>query len=332
MSNREAPLDLEATAWLEARVGKVAQIQALAGDLSPRRYWRLGGTGLLLAAHPPGDLESLRRFEQTSAMLTAHGVRVPRLEAIDCDRGWLLVEDLGPVTVHEAFGEHARSSNDPSGVVSADLSMALRQGAEVWGRIRRVGPLEAPLLPPLDAPLLAIEVERTVTVALLPLGYLAPAEVEAFRRDVRLLCEEIAAQLEPAHRDFMVRNLVPVAGGELGVLDHQDLRLAPRAYDLGSLLVDTVLLSSAQRIELEEELVEPSLRRAWAGAAAQRCLKILGTFVSCADRGVRRHLVLVPRTLQQLARLAPELPTLGPWCGHFERWADAASVDPRFRP
>ena len=45
----------------------------------------------------------------------------------------------------------------------------------------------------------------------------------------------------PCHRDFMVRNLMPLRGRRgLVVLDHQDLRLGPPLYDLASLLNDTL--------------------------------------------------------------------------------------------
>nr|HPK65586.1 phosphotransferase [Thermoanaerobaculia bacterium] len=45
------------------------------------------------------------------------------------------------------------------------------------------------------------------------------------------------------HRDYMVRNLLPVGDGEVaavGVIDHQDLRLGPPWYDLASLCNDSL--------------------------------------------------------------------------------------------
>jgi aminoglycoside/choline kinase family phosphotransferase len=107
----------------------------------------------------------------------------------------------------------------------------------------------------------------------------------------------------------MARNLVPAGAGGVAVLDFQDLRLGPPAYDLASLLNDSFFAPP----ELE--------RRALAGAAGrgvdalgyrravvQRCLKAVGTFVAFAARGKRRHLPLVPPTLERALRAAAGVP------------------------
>src|SRR5260370_24078577 len=95
----------------------------------------------------------------------------------------------------------------------------------------------------------------------------------------------------------MARNLMPLPGGAVGVLDHQDLRLGPPAYDVASLLNDTLFPPA----EIEQELLvaTPSAtpRAAYHLAAAQRTFKAVGTYASFARRGAPRHLPLIPPTL-----------------------------------
>lgn len=307
-----------ALAWAEEQLGWRPVDQGLCGDLSPRRYRRLEGSGCLLASHPPDDLASLRRFVVTTALLEGGGVRVPRVVAVDAAAGWMLVEDLGPHTLYEA------------NLSPVELEHVVGRAAAAAGRIRGLVLPAGQLLGPLDAACLLAEIDKTLLVALGPLGYLESAREGAFRDSIRALCERIASALEPAHRDFMLRNLVAL-GEDVGVLDHQDLRLAPVGYDLASLLVDSIALPADVRMRVEAALIGPELRPQWAGVAAQRCLKIIGTFVGFADRGVDRHLGLCPGAFQQLARVAREVAELEPWLATFEGWAERAASEPRFQ-
>jgi aminoglycoside/choline kinase family phosphotransferase len=257
----------------------------------------------------------MSRFVRTTQLLAAVEVRVPRVVAQDLPRGWLLVEDLGPLTLYEAS------------LAGPALEVRVAQAAEV---ARRIASLDAAsvgaLSPPLDREVLEAEVARTVAVALRPLGLLDTREEALLSTAVAHLCARLGETLRPIHRDFMVRNLVPLEG-EVGVLDHQDLRLGPAEYDLASLLTDSLLVDGACRARLERELVPVSDRARWSAAVAQRSLKIIGTFVSFAERGSRRHLVLVPRALATLARIAPEVPELTPWTLRFASWE--AAIVPR---
>ncbi|HXT19807.1 MAG TPA: hypothetical protein VN923_03570, partial [Thermoanaerobaculia bacterium] len=103
---------------------------------------------------------------------------------------------------------------------------------------------------------------------------------------------------------------------ELLVLDHQDLRLGPPAYDLASLLNDSLFPPAA----LEGELVR-SLHPGAAGAldyrraVVQRAIKAVGNYADFARRGFDRHLKLVAPTLARAWRwfaAVPELQSLEP--------------------
>jgi aminoglycoside/choline kinase family phosphotransferase len=308
----------DAVSWAVRQLGWSPPVENLPGDLSPRRYRRLVGSGYLLATHPAEDLESLKRFVQTTTLLERVGVRVPRLRNVDVEAGWLLVEDLGARTLFEAAP------------TAAALEQFLDQAVGCTVRISSLDlTRETTLLTPLGPEALMAELDKTIGVGLVPLGYLPAGQVGEFRASLVALCERITRKMVPAHRDFMIRNLVPLDDG-VGVLDHQDLRLAPAAYDLASLLVDSVVLEPETRSRLEGRLIGPELRAQWLGVASQRCLKILGTFLGFAARGVPRHLPLCRETFVQLARLGPEVPELERWSGDLEAWAQRAAEDARF--
>jgi hypothetical protein len=212
----------------------------------------------------------------------------------------MLLEDLGPATLAD-WCDRGWS----------ELSLWFARGVDIAARIGALAPAAVvPLNPPLDGALLERELAQTWTLYLEPEGLVGdPDQAGALRRALATLCANLAAEpAVPCHRDFMARNLVPLpAESTLAVLDHQDLRLGPPAYDLASLLNDTLFPPP----EVEAELVaaalpdDPAARLRYHRAAAQRTLKAVGTYVSFARRGSPRHLPLVPATLgRALAHLA----------------------------
>jgi len=317
-----------AARWLAARGLAAARVEPLAGDVSPRRYARVtlvDGTSAILAAYPAEVRDACLRFAQTTALLAGAGVRVPRILDADCALGFMLVEDLGPRVLADLgalpWDELAEYSRD-----------ALAQAA----RIAALDPAAvAAINPPLDRALLARELQQTWDLFLAPRGLLGTAaEAAALRAVLDELLDRLAGDPPvPCHRDFMARNLVPLAGAppRLAVLDHQDLRLGPPAYDLASLLNDTLFPPA----EVEEELLaaapaagaDGTGRLRYHRAAAQRTLKAVGTYASFARRGSDRHLPLIPGTLGRcLAHLArtPEGTDLAPLLARLWRPALAA--------
>jgi aminoglycoside/choline kinase family phosphotransferase len=83
------------------------------------------------------------------------------------------------------------------------------------------------------------------------------------------------------HRDYHARNLM-VVSDELVVIDFQDARRGPRAYDVVSLLNDSYVAHAedfvAAMVERFERAVGAELTKDYDAAALQRNLKALGTF------------------------------------------------------
>ncbi|HYX26652.1 MAG TPA: phosphotransferase [Thermoanaerobaculia bacterium] len=289
------------------------EIQPLAGDVSPRRYSRVvlaGGGSAILATYPPEIGAACPRFLRTTWLLEGAGVRVPRILASDCAAGWMLLEDLGPQTLGE-WGQ---------GRPWSELAPWFAAALEVARRIARL-PLAseelAALNPRLGCELLRRELAQTWDLFLEPRGLVADADLAAaLRAALDALCDALGAEPPvPCHRDFMVRNLMPLpaagTAGELAVLDHQDLRLGPPLYDAASLLNDTLFPPAAA----EAALVAGLSGGATAGdglryhrAAAQRTLKAVGTYASFARRGATRHLPLIPPTLARFVKNFAQVP------------------------
>lgn len=313
-----ASLEQRLASWL-ARAGRGdATLEPLAGDLSTRRYFRLrspGGQTRVVACYPEPHSDAQRRFALAAALLARIPVRVPAIELDDAAAGFALLEDLGDRTLfeHAELGARARKGY---------LEAALEDGR----RIAALAPEEVSALgsPPLDRALLARELEGAVRHFLAPRG-LAPA---GFVAALEELCAHLAADPPvPCHRDFMVRNLIPVGPAAVAVLDFQDLRLGPPAYDLASLLNDSWFAAAG----LERELVSRFLPDGVAPvqyrrAVVQRALKAVGTFCACAARGDPRRLPLVGPTLARARRHLAQVPETRAWSRVLGRALAAAAA------
>ncbi|HUP42949.1 MAG TPA: phosphotransferase [Thermoanaerobaculia bacterium] len=309
---RSLPAALE---LLRGRGHGVAAARAMAGDVSRRCYFRLGlaGGGTAILALYPADLEeTCRRFLASGELLAGAGIRVPAVIDRDCAAGWALIEDLGERTLYEHGGRPW-----------SELAGYFEDAVGILGRLRTLpAAAVAALNPPLDRELLARELRQTRELFLEPLGLAGSGEpggdlARRLEAALETVCDRLGAEPPvPCHRDFGARNLVPLAtaaAARVGVLDHQDLRLGPPAYDLASLLNDSLFPPP----ELEERLLQSAGpdRESYHRAAGQRTLKAIGSYAAFARRGSPRHLPLIPptlaRALEHLRRL-PEASALVP--------------------
>ena len=300
----------DAAGWLDRLGHAVERLEPLAGDVSARRYLRAEshGRSLIVALYPPALRSTCERFLATGALLGEAGLRVPSVLASDCRCGLMLLEDLGDPTLYGLRDLPWRV-----------LRPYLEQAVEDAARIAALPPAEvAPLSPQLDRPLLERELEQTWRSFLSPQGLAGGPDSEAaLRSALAELCRRLDEQPRvPCHRDFMARNLVPQPDGRLGLLDHQDLRLGPRFYDLASLLNDSLFPPAALVGEL---LGTDADELDYHRAAAQRALKAVGTFATFAERGDPRHLELIPPTV---GRAHEHLLLVPETAGIAERLAD----------
>ncbi len=285
---------------MEGTQQQFVAVEAIQGDASSRRYRRLhlpGGTTAVEVQYPPGEHTILERDLEVRAWLERRGLRVPRLLEADPAHGRAVLEDFGRQGAAEALAA-APPERRPTLV------------RRLLGPLERLASLDPGELPPWNAPLDASRMRWEL--AGFELWYLSDrrgtAPSPAAGRWLDGLAERVAAHpRRVCHRDYHLDNLFFLPGGEVGVIDFQDILIGPEGYDLVSLLEERDfphLLGEQARRETAREWARrtgalPGWERRLAEVTAQRGLKVLGTFarlVASGREGYRAWLEeLVPR-------------------------------------
>ena len=299
----------------------------LAGDASARRYARLtrgGETAVLMDDPPPGH--SVAAFVRFARLLRGMGYSAPEVLAADEGQGFALLEDLGDDSFSALFaGPAAGALQRTLYEAATDLLISLHRQ-------------------PVPSGLSRYDADWMLDDARLFLESLAgdtsradmAAEFEAVWRDP---LEEAAAWPQVlCLRDFHAGNLMWLpARGEgsdgrgfrrVGLLDFQDARAGPAAYDLVSLLQDArrdlrsglEAAMIARYLRASPDLDNEAFRAAYAILGAQRAVRIVGVFHRLARRdGKPAYLAHLPRVWGHLdGNLAH--PALAPVRAWFERW------------
>lgn len=320
----EDPRAAERLAWARTATNAPGLDLARAStDAGFRSYWRTtgGGTASLIVMDSPPALEDVRPWLRMHALLDGGGVRVPQVLARDPEQGFLLLEDLGAETLLQAI----------------DADSADAQFDAAIDQLLRIQVIPVPDgLPRYDEAMLLRELRLFDDWFLGRHLGVQPGcgDLELLDHAYGILVDAALAQPQVlVHRDFMPRNLMPVAGG-LAVLDFQDAVLGPVAYDPTCLFMDAFLSWPPGR-------VEGWLRRYHARAAAagvpvpasperflhdarligiQRHLKVLGIFARLCHRdGKPKYIADAPRFLAYLDGALPRHPELAPLASVLDR-------------
>ncbi|SEN12361.1 hypothetical protein SAMN04488003_109108 [Loktanella fryxellensis] len=269
------------------------QTDALAGDASSRTYARLtapdGETAILMDARAEAPM-GMTQFVNIARWLTAHGLSAPRI--LRQGEGLLLLEDLGPQTLAVAA---THETEDALYDAAVNVLIALDRLAPPDGL--------GAMTPDVGAQMVAIaaEVYHPCDPAPLTAAVGAALTAHAPRAD-RL-----------ALRDYHAENLIwrPARRGldHIGLLDFQDAFVAPRGYDLASLLRDIRRPVTAAQVTRQTARfadatgADPAaLGAQLAVLGAQRNLRILGVFARLAQRGKPSYAALLPAVWDALLR------------------------------
>lgn len=239
---------------------------------------------------------------------------VPDLYDVSPTSTLLLLEDVGDITLYGAA--------EAAGPPGLDLfRRALGWIADLQARARDDGRCYA-FRQAFDRRLFSWEFEHFIEFGLRDPdpGLLADSRGELDAAASRL------ATLERVfcHRDFHGWNLHVQSGGRIRVIDFQDALLAPRLYDVASLLTDRTtpkLISPAQERRLVVEFSELCGRELWPDeeallgeyrtVALQRALKVVGRFNYLAEiKGKPGYLAMLPAAGATAERLLTELGTM----------------------
>jgi aminoglycoside/choline kinase family phosphotransferase len=325
--NLEIPHSGRLEAEARDRGASLAEARPLAGDGSDRRFFRLPGEpDLVLLYHPqhPGrEVTENDSYFKIGRHLRAQGVPVPEIHVYCREEGWMLLEDVGDLSLAAAVAE---ASND------VQVLAWYRQALEILVRQQLDG--KQGFVPAwcFDTPAVTrsflMERECRYFVWAFLQKYLGLAVDEAqllpdFERLLAGACPEEAPFF--LHRDFQSKNLF-VQGKRLRVLDFQGGRLGPLGYDLAALLIDPYVNLSPTRQEellsLYQDLLEQrrsvdrqSFREQYDHLALCRNLQILGAFGFLTRvKGKSQFARYIPRAVaglrRRLAVLVGEFPKL----------------------
>jgi hypothetical protein len=269
-----------------------ARVEMVEGDASRRLFYRLftsAGT-VIAAVYPEGGDEQAAHDAAVQRWGYERGLPIPAPLGA---RGRVsLSEDLGCVDLERALRERGVE------VLEGALAALRPFQACAWARCPNA---------PFDAAFFRRELAVFEQFAL-PHGA-APA-VTAF---LDRLCERVASHpYRLAHRDYHVNNLF-LHGGTVRAVDFQDMRGGPDTYDAVSLLRERAggerLTSDRAWRERAAAVLEwaPGWETRYRECAAQRGLKVIGTFLRLTSWGRGGYLEKLPPVRRRAAAALAEL-------------------------
>jgi aminoglycoside/choline kinase family phosphotransferase len=217
---------------------KPLSITKIQGDASSRQYFRVTGTdGHSVACYDPS-------FEATTAgsypflvvheLLLRHAISVPAVQAIDAEKGLLLLEDCGDFLLQNLFGSTAADTLPDRYREIIDLLIQLQA---IGGNNKSI-----PFSLSFDREKLMLEFDFFIEHALC--GYFAevfpPESIGALRHEFETIAELLVKPRHFVlnHRDFHSRNIL-IHHNKPVIIDFQDARMGLPQYDAVSLIKDS---------------------------------------------------------------------------------------------
>ncbi|MGK5084902.1 phosphotransferase [Bdellovibrionota bacterium FG-1] len=323
--------DEELSHWVKASK-TIDSITKLPGDASTRCYYRIKSGEKTFIAMRMEEFSAQNThlpFLVIQKHLASAGIDVPAVLDIDASRGFILLEDLGDVTLLRQLQE----------VSNSDVERHLYERV-----LDQLVILQVKASPPckpahIEAYQLKFDHEKLMWEVNFCLEHFYDTYLkrEIKERDRKIIQEgfgEICTLLanEPTvltHRDFHSRNIMVTLDEQgsfdkprLVMIDFQDARMGPPQYDLASLLKDSYY-------QLEEEQIQRLLnyyiarREALNGEgidkerfqmifdlmAVQRNFKAIGSFASFLNRrGNATYLKYIGNTFENIRRTLLKYP------------------------
>ncbi|MBC7693402.1 MAG: phosphotransferase [Methylotenera sp.] len=322
--------DEEAASWVKkSRV--IDSLVKIPGDASTRRYYRLTSVGrsyILMRMDPfmkdGFDLD----FLVVQKHLTLASVEVPAVLDVDPERGFILLEDLGDVTLLRRLQNVSNPDVERhlyerviDQLVNLQFHASPRQGSK-----------------PIDAFKLRFDHEKLMwemnhTIEHFYKQYLGreikPHDLKVMEEGLSEICHILANQpVVFTHRDFHSRNVMVMPPEEgtnndrLVMIDFQDARMGPAQYDLASLLKDSYYQLDEGQIKSlvnyyiarwegvsQQTLDHTEFFRVFDLMSVQRNFKAIGSFASFMNRrGNPSYLKYIGNTFENIRRTLLKYP------------------------
>lgn len=276
-------------------------VEWLAGDGSDRCYYRIlspelqssfATPSLVLMQLSGSDAQALKDdgydWVKIAKLLTANGIFVPKVVATMPDHAALIIEDYGDemlegrvfrMAEHGDFGPIRALYGKCSEIIARFIAIP-RQPDATWCRRS------------FDEDRFVWELNFFMQKYAGPVAgiHLTAIEQRVFDEENRRLSKALAANSKYfVHRDFHSRNIMARAD-KLAIIDFQDARLGPAAYDFVSLCFDSYVPFTAEaRSQLMADAIEAArkhngpavvadIEALWKPMLLQRQLKAIGSF------------------------------------------------------
>ena len=255
----------EAISWLEKILGNHSfQISPLRQEASERSYYRITlKNDSYVLMNNFGSKENAANFIKIQKILKDEKVNVPDIFGFSDELDYLLLEDLGDITLDE-YDE--LSEEDFLNIASVELE-----------KIRSIPnfSIEENISP---------EIHYSQTEEFLNFFYDKKIDISS---EEKLLIEElrnsISAKLAeqaivPTHFDYERRNMI-FYNDKIHIIDFQDLKSGPISMDAASLILEHKFNYSEELVtRFSKRLIGDDLQTEIYVALAHRSMRIIGTF------------------------------------------------------
>jgi aminoglycoside/choline kinase family phosphotransferase len=212
-------------------------IDGLTGDAGTRKYYRLVNGDekyVVCLDNPLKNYTQMKQFVDIDTFLEKHNLRVPHIYDQDLDKGYLLEEDLGDVTLLKYLSQ-MEGVNSEMQVYTRILDELVKLHSIPSKEISNSGIFELKF----DYQKYIEEIEFSIKFFFNHFIKDVPESDQKLIRDYYSpICKRLADQkMVLTHRDFHSRNVM-VKNDEFITIDFQDARLGIPQYDLCSILDD----------------------------------------------------------------------------------------------
>ncbi len=289
------------------------EIQALAGDASTRKYLRVYTAQLsfILMMYDSKDAKMAKNFLNVRSLFQQQNIFVPDVIAHSPKRSVILLEDLGDLSLERRFWENQKIKWTRPYYEKAIVEISKVHQLNLEDSI-----VKSTIQDDFDFKKLYWEVDYFMRNFLLQFSRLSlsTTEMNEIQNDFKLICEQLAQQPKVVcHRDYHSRNIM-IHRNQSYLIDFQDARKGPRAYDLVSLLFDPyVQLTSQFQSHLLKKYFElnkmnsakemDEFYHVFHLQRLQRTFKACGSYASFYnDRSDRRYLKYLQPAFQSLEK------------------------------
>ena len=296
----------ELTAWLRSRTDNSVTATRLYGDVSGRRFWRVSSGGDTLILMDSGKIP-IWPWLDIHDLLYNHGFSVSSIMECDTKNGWVLQEDLGSCRLldvdDDLYVEYLNEAIDM--IIAMQKKLDSRACSDSIAGRRSFTPA-----------FFMAELENTLETLFFRLLSVPMEELLVLQNEMRKLCGMISDSSVFVHRDFHSANLM-IHKNRINIIDWQDARFGPPAYDVVSLVRDSYRDPGFSWEDRAKKFIMSKGHMNMfqiARTACQRSLKAIGTFaLEYRKTGDSKFLGYLPRTFRYLAdyaRICPQLDKL----------------------